>query len=161
MGTTARFDAYARLAAVLSFVALAPGCEFVRVAPVPGIPASQSSRTPTPISSLATQDVCMLRLKEGHFDEAIDELNVRGVFTDSELVQIRRAAVAVGMGTAAVECSFGEPQQILTRSTSDEYDMAYEYDRVFSGVRTRVFFENGLVVGSEDYARSNRIGSFP
>jgi hypothetical protein len=157
----ARIEAYARLAAVLSSVALLPACEFVRVAPVPGIPASQSPGTPTPISTLTTQEVCMLRLQEGYFDEAIDELNFRGEFSDFEIAEIRAARVAIGMGEAAVRCSFGEPQRVLTRSATEEYDMAYEYDRVFMGVETRVFFEMGVVVGSVDTPRSNRSSLIP
>lgn len=98
----------------------------------------------------------MLRLQEGYFDEAIDELTFRGVFSDFELAQIRSAEVAAGMGEAAVQCAFGQPQQILTRSLADEYDMAYQYDQPLFGVQTRVFFSGGIVVRAEDYPRSNR-----
>lgn len=161
MRSMARFEAGARLAAISSLVVLVSACEFVRVAPVPGVPVSQAPRTPTPIFSLATQDVCMLRLEEGYFDAAIEELRVRGDFSDFELEQIRAARVDVGMGEPAVQCSFGQPQQVLTRAVSDEYDKVYEYDRVFLSVQTRVFFENDIVVASEDYPRSNRSGLFP
>ncbi len=102
----------------------------------------------------------MLRLREGYFDEAIDELTYRGDFSDFELAQIRAAQVAAGMGEAAVQCAFGQPQDVLTRSIGDEYDMAWQYDRVFSGVETRVFFVNGVVVRVEDYPRSSRASRF-
>jgi hypothetical protein len=43
---------------------------------------------------------------------------------------------------------------LLTRSIGDECDLAYRYDRKFSGTETRVFFANGLVVRVEDYRAS-------
>jgi hypothetical protein len=153
----ARIRESARLTAVVSVVVLAAACEFIRVAPVPGLPASQAQGPPPPISSLTTQQLCTLRLREGYFDEVIDELNARGEFSDFEMAQIRAARVSNGMGEPAVQCSFGQPQQVLTRSISDEYEKVYVYDRVFLGVQTRVFFDNGIVVGSEDNPRS---GSF-
>ena len=141
---------------ILLLAVSASACEFLQVAPVPGVPVGQAQPASAPIATLSTQEVCMLRLQEGYFDEAIDELTYRGDFSDFELAQIRAARVAAGMGEAAVQCAFGLPQQLLTRSIGDEYDMAYRYDRVFSGTETRVLFANGLVVRVEDYPRSNR-----
>jgi hypothetical protein len=90
-----------RLAAIFSLAALASACEFVQVAPVPGVPVSQTQGAPAPISTLPTQALCRLRLREGCFYDVIEELTYRGEFSDFELAQIRAARVAVSFRTAS------------------------------------------------------------
>ena len=112
---------------------------------------------PTPyrnVSQVATEDLCRLRLVEGNFSAVIAELERRGAFSEEDLLHIRQRAIVPGMSAAAVRCSYGVPQQIVSNSPGDDFDLVYIYGLELPDARrlgeTRVYLADGRVVRREE-----------
>jgi hypothetical protein len=106
------------------------------------------------ITQIPTAELCSLRLVDNNFDRVIAELERRRAFTEDDLVQIRRHAIVPGMSDAAVRCSYGRPQQVVTNSPGDDFDTVYIYG--LEGIdsrrlgETRVYLADGRVVRREE-----------
>jgi hypothetical protein len=106
------------------------------------------------VTQVATDDLCRLRLVEGNFYTVIAELERRNEFPEEDLLQIRRRAVVPGMSEAAVRCSYGVPQQVVSNSPGEDFDTVYIYGLELPDARrigeTRVYLADGRVVRREE-----------
>lgn len=106
------------------------------------------------ITQIPTDELCSLRLVDNNFDRVIAELDRRNEFSDDDLLQIRRRAIVPGMSDAAVRCSYGTPQQVVSNSQGDDFDTVYIYGLETRDNRrlgeTRVYLAGGRVVRREE-----------
>ena len=106
------------------------------------------------VTQVATEDLCRLRLVEGNFYTVIAELERRNEFSEEDLLQIRRRAIVPGMSAAAVRCSYGVPEQVVSNSPGDDFDTVYIYGLELPDARrigeTRVYLADGRVVRREE-----------